>query len=237
MVRLRLHSLNFLALAVFPFFVFSVNAQYPGWRNYTCGKQVKAVAIKHNDVWAGTTAGLAKINKATGQTVFYNKANSGLPDNDVFSIMLDSSGVAWIGTGYGGAAKFDGTSWTVYNQSNSGLPRDSVSYIAQDSAGVMWIGTGCGGLARFDGINWNVYNDIIPVSPDPNSHVHFLAIDDSGIKWICTEEGGIVKFHDTSWTIYNSSNSPVPGDCMLYRCRRPQLQEMDRDKHRRHGAV
>ena len=203
MATRHLASRFFPVMAVVTFVVSHLFADYPGWNNYTCGKQVKAIAIKHNDVWVGTTAGLAKISKVTGRTVFYNKANSGLPDNDVHSVMLDSGGRAWIGTGHGGAALFDGTRWTIYNQSNSGLPRDSVSCIAQDSAGVMWIGTRCGGLARFDGTNWSVYNRFNSGLEDPNSHVVFLTVDDSANKWICTEESGVLQFHDTTtWIDY-----------------------------------
>ena len=52
----------------------------------------------------------------------YNTSNSGLPNNSICSISIDSVGNKWIGTFGGGLIKFDNTIWTVYNTSNAGLP-------------------------------------------------------------------------------------------------------------------
>jgi hypothetical protein len=84
----------------------------------------------------------------------YKRSNSGLPSNDVRAIAIDGQENKWIGTYWGGLAKFDGVRWTVYNTSNSGLPDDVVLSIAIDGQGNKWIGTGGGGLAIFreDGV-------------------------------------------------------------------------------------
>jgi len=44
-------------------------------------------------------SGLIMIDKKTGTTTFYNKANSGLPDNSVGFIAIDDDGTKWIGAG------------------------------------------------------------------------------------------------------------------------------------------
>ena len=137
-------------------------AQNTEWINYTNGDNVNALAENGEYIWAGTNGGLVKIDKTSGEIAFYNRANSGLPHNQVNSIAIDDSGNKWIGTGVewsggGGLASFDGTNWTVYNESNSGLPSNPVSSIAIDSSGNKWIGTG-GGLTFFDDTNWTVYN-------------------------------------------------------------------------------
>ena len=101
-----------LCIAIYP--------QNPEWINYT-SPNVNAVAVEGNYIWAGG-CGLTRINKTTGEKVFYNKANSGLPDNNVCSLAIDGNGNKWIGT-YCGLAKFDAVGvWVVYNNSNSGLP-------------------------------------------------------------------------------------------------------------------
>jgi hypothetical protein len=82
----------------------------------------------------------------------YDASNSGLPDNNVWSIAIDDSGNKWIGT-FGGLAKFDGATWTVYNDTNSGLPSSDITSIAIDGSGNKWIGTYDGGLAVFSGGN------------------------------------------------------------------------------------
>ena len=105
----------------------TVLSQNPEWINYTNGHEVNSVVIDGDNIWAGTNGGLVKLNKTTGEITFYNKANSGLPDNDVRSLAIDGSGNKWIGTYDGGLAKFDGKNWTVYNTSNSGLPDNIIA--------------------------------------------------------------------------------------------------------------
>ncbi|MAT58772.1 MAG: hypothetical protein CMF23_12440 [Ignavibacteriae bacterium] len=124
-------------------------SQNPEWISYSSGKIIRATAIEGDSIWVGTNGGLVKLNKLTGETIFYNKSNSGLPDNDVISIAIDESGNKWIGT-YGGLAKYDGTNWEVYKTSNSGLPGNDVRSIAIDESGNKWIGTIGGGLAVFN---------------------------------------------------------------------------------------
>ncbi|GAB1442530.1 hypothetical protein MASR2M39_13660 [Ignavibacteriales bacterium] len=105
-----------LLICIFSYTAFPQN---PEWVNYTYGGNVVALAEDGDYIWAVTTGGLVKIYKQTGSTVYYNKSNSGLPHNFVQSIAIDQSGNKWIGTLYGGLAKFDGTNWTVYNSYNS----------------------------------------------------------------------------------------------------------------------
>ena len=124
-----------------------IYAQNPEWINYTNGQNVTSVVIEGNNVWIGTTGGLVKLNKTTGEKTFFNKSNSGLPSNSVSSIAIDGLGNKWIGT-YG-LAKFDGTTWTVYTTSNSGLPDNTVNSIAIDSSGNKWIGLNRNGLSVF----------------------------------------------------------------------------------------
>ena len=142
----------------------------------------------------------------------YKSVNTGLPDDIIYSIAIDSSNNKWIGTHEGGLAKFDDTNWTVYNTSNSGLPYNGVYSIAFDNAGNKWIGTG-DGVAKFDNTNWTVYNT--SNSGLPSNFISVIAIDGSGNKWIGTFSEGLVKFDDINWTVYNSSNTGMPFDEIL----------------------
>ncbi len=201
--------------------------------NYTYSRyhNVRALAEENNFIWAGASVGLVKIDKVYGTVALYNTSNSGLPDNDVTSIVIDISGNKWIGTNSNGLIKFDGTKWTVYNTSNSGLPNNNVQSISIDGSGNKWIGTSDyydmtehiwvrgGGLAKFDGINWAVYTE--SNSDLPSNSVQSIAIDGSGNKWIGTstyhdeiehiwKEGGLAKFDGINWTVYDTSNSGLP---------------------------
>jgi ligand-binding sensor domain-containing protein len=93
---------------------------------------------------------------ASGTWTTYNTSNSGLVDNFVMAIAIDSSGNKWFGT-YNGVSKFDGTNWTTYNTSNSGLAHNFVKGIAIDASGNKWLGT-YDGVSKFDGTNWTTYD-------------------------------------------------------------------------------
>ena len=214
MRTVKFFTLAFVSLTIFSFFINFALSQNPEWINFTAGNYVGAIAVEGNYIWVGTSGGLVKIDRTTGNMTFYNRANSGLPSNWVWSIAIDGQGNKWIGTGGGGLAKFDGVNWTVYNTGNSGLPDNDVNAIAIDGQGNKWIGTGWigiygGGLAKFDGARWTVYNT--SNSGLPSNDVLAIAIDGQGNKWIGTG-GGLAKFDGVNWTVYNTSNSGLPSD-------------------------
>ncbi|MFA5031379.1 MAG: two-component regulator propeller domain-containing protein [bacterium] len=195
------------------FFVAAISsnsfAQYPNWINYTNGQRVEALADNGNELWIGTGGGLVKLDKTTDSMTFYNKANSGLPENVVTAIAVDKNGNKWIGTFVGGLAKFDGTNWTVYNTSNSGLPHDCIDAVAIDNSENIWVATWAG-LVKFDGTNWTLYDTSTGLPYNPGS---FIAIDDSNNIWTACgglTTGGLVKFDGTTWVVYDTSNSELP---------------------------
>ena len=190
-------------------------SKYDGtnWTNYTsdnsgiAGSMTYSVLCSGDEVWAGSGfSGLSKFISPNNWTV-YNSSNSSLPDNYVWCITQDANNNKWIGTIYGGLAKFDGTNWTLYNVSNSSLPNNQVRAITIDKNGELWIGT-YGGVARINGNTWTVYNTSNSGLPD--NSVNDIKIDSKGNKWIATTDGGLAKFDGNNWTIYNTSNSILP---------------------------
>src|SRR3972149_3911388 len=138
---------------------YSLSAQTPEWMNYTGGDQIMALAEEGNYIWVGTFGGgLIKLNKINGETVFFNRSKSGLPDNKVRAITIDTGGTKWIGTWGGGLAIYDEIGWTIYNTANSELPSNLITAIVIDSSGNKWMSTYGGGLVKFDGISWTVYD-------------------------------------------------------------------------------
>ena len=188
-------------------------AQNPKWINYTRGDIIYALASEANTIWIGTNGGLAMHDKTNGITQFYNKANSGLPVNNIRSITIDEEGTKWIGTDGGGLVAFDGTNWMVYDTSNSLLHSNFITALALEANGKLWIGTENdgfigGGLAAFDGTTWTSYNT--SNSGLPYNYVQSIAIDEEGKKWIGTFDGGLAVYDDTNWTVYHSYNSGLP---------------------------
>ena len=189
------------------------------WTQYSNGDYITAMAEEGNFMWIGTDVGLVRINKATGSTTFYNTANSGLPNNNIYAIAIDSNGDKWIGTLFGGIAKFNGSTWTVYNTGNSGLPDNYIRAIAIDTNGDKWISTwnsNSGNLAygngvtKFDGTTWMTYNSSNSGLPD--NDITAITIDSNGDKWIGTMNGGVAKFNGSTWTVYTTSNSGLPSN-------------------------
>jgi len=82
-------------------------AKNPEWINYTTGNHITSTAIEGDYICIGTTDGLVRLNKTSGEKVFYNTANSGLPDNRVMSLAIDGRGNKWIGTWFGGLAVYN----------------------------------------------------------------------------------------------------------------------------------
>ncbi len=185
----------------------TVLSQNPEWINYTNGQDINSIAIEDDYLWAGTTGGLVKLNKTTGESTFYNKANSGLPGNNISSIAIDGNNNKWIGTS-NGLAKFDGTNWTIYNKSNSGLPTNEIICLAIDDSGNKWIGTYYGGLIKYDNTEWTIYNR--SNSGLPFDVINCITIDNSGNKWIGTAgSGGFAIFDDTNpWHLFMMN--PIP---------------------------
>jgi ligand-binding sensor domain-containing protein len=153
-------------------------------------------------------SGIVKLHDTTWTT--YNSTNSGLPDNYIRCIVIDSAQTKWIGTS-GGVAKLHDTVWTVYDINNSGMVNDNVNALAIDQAGNIWIGTNLG-IAKFDGLNWTIYKTYNSGLPD--NSVYALAVDHNNNLWIGTYSG-LAMFDGTNWAVYDTSNSALPADIII----------------------
>ena len=83
---------------------------------------VRSICLsKNNDVWIGTlNGGLNHFNTATGVFTAYTTDN-GLPNNTIYTILEDNSGLLWLGTN-AGLCRFNKTDHAVRNYT----PRDGV---------------------------------------------------------------------------------------------------------------
>jgi hypothetical protein len=194
----------FLFVQIF-IFISTLYSQNPEWINYSFSKYITALEDDDNFIWAGTTTGLAKINKNSNEIILYDNSNSGLPTNNIYALAIDNSGYKWIGTNGGGLVKFDGNDWKVYDTSNSGLPNNVINALVIDTLENKWIGT-ANGLAKFDGNSWAVYPRLAR-----DGELAFL-IDNFGNMWIGTGGGGLVKYDGNDWINYTTSNSGLASD-------------------------
>lgn len=150
---------------------------------------------------------------------------------DVYSIVVDFKGRAWLGSFTSGVVRHDPeTDERVYYQQRhaiqGSLTSNNIMDLFLDREGLVWIGTRGGGV--------NVYNPALeqfelyqnePDNPNSLSDNEVLSIteDDDGVLWLGTDGGGLNKFDlkNKKWTAYEADpgkpsalgNNLVPGVC------------------------
>ena len=163
--------------------------------------QVKCIdSHRHNGkdvLWIGTVRGLNKFDPETEKFIRYPHTNLGNPYSNIEGLLVDTSGMVWVGCADGGLHRFNPETeqYTHYihdpNNPNS-LPSNRVHKLFEDREGILWVGTLGGGLAKFDSENEqfiSYHND----PEDPTSLTSELVTkffeDRTGRPWIGTTEG------------------------------------------------
>ena len=101
--------------------------------------QVNQLEKKHN----------AQFNDKNYQNDSENK--NSLSDNSINSLLVDRSGIYWIGTNEGGLNKFDYkkklfTSYTHNPNNPNSLTSNAIQSLMEDRSGQLWIGTFSNGV-------------------------------------------------------------------------------------------
>lgn len=105
---------------------------------------MRAIAEDRNgDVWLGSSGtGIAVFHPASRSFTLYNKLNSGLSSDVVYTILHDHAGRTWVGTNNGGLNVFDvNTQKFSHLNENNGLPSGIVYKILEDKDGLIWVST------------------------------------------------------------------------------------------------
>jgi len=193
------------------------------------------IDTENNEKWV-SSFGHGLIHwRADDSLDVYTRKNSLLPNDTVFSTLIDSEQNLWVATFGGGLAKIDSeNNWTIYDHSNSPLPSNFVTRIREDQEGNVWVssveflsinmqGINGGGIAKInvDGV-WTVYNKDNSLLPTNN--IFSMEFDQDNNLWIgCIDAqndsevlagGGLVKLNTTSneWTLYDTNNSDIPAN-------------------------
>ena len=157
-----------------------------------------------NEVWVGSSAGLARFNPETGTTTPLDAVlgrRDALGNSRVMSLRRDRQGALWIGTFGGGANVLDPASGTVrqlpHDAGAGTLSGANVSAIAEDATGNLWLGTDDGGglsLVRPDGSLIRTFrHDPNDAKSLPVNVVYALAVDSRGRVWVGTDGGGLAR--------------------------------------------
>jgi ligand-binding sensor domain-containing protein len=129
---------------------------------------------------------------------------NGLPDNHVFSVLVDG-GRIWAGT-ENGLAIYENHGWKTYT-TKDGLAHRAVLSLALDKrTGDVWAGT-MGGLSRISGGRIDTYSQMN--SGLSNDVVYGVSVEGEHV-WVATAAGASkLDLHTGQWTLYNERNTPM----------------------------
>ncbi|QTE21054.1 two-component regulator propeller domain-containing protein [Polaribacter cellanae] len=127
----------------------------------------------------------------------FNKSNSELTDDKIWSIAVDKKGNKWLGTSNSGIVKYNGGTFSVFNKSNSLVIGEQVSPIFVDSKNNIWISfSNPEGLVKYDGEKWISFSSeeiklsklsIIDIAEDKAGNLYFGGAS------------GLTKFDGNKW--------------------------------------
>ncbi len=153
----------------------------------------------NGDLWVGTTQGLARLDRDSGDFVTFSHDHSdpdSLVDNHVTKIFQDQSEMLWITTRGGGASRFGLDHYWFPHIRKAGherrtLPHPSVLSLSSNKSGdSIWIGTEKG-IAR-----WNPGAGTLeqPVEDEvvQNSYVISILEDSLNRLWLGTKGNGLI---------------------------------------------
>jgi len=172
-----------------------VKPSFKVYRSFNTGEAsyVRSLHADSSDLWVGTSEGVIRVARRTGELVQTYTMEDGLKSPYVFTIQVDPKGIKWFGTNNGGLSRFDGKRWRTYLPSN-GLADFWVYAMDWAKDGTMWIGT-WNGVNRFDGKKFVTYNTKDGLA---NRWCYTLAVDRDGSIWFGTE-GGVSRFDGKTW--------------------------------------
>ena len=173
-----------------------------GFRLLEIGDVNTTTEDKQGNYWFGTdNRGAIKYVPATGETVVYDKATSGLASDIMVASYGASDGSVWFGTYNGGLIQIDNGKVKNYLATNAegGLANNNVWSVTEDKWGDIWIGTlgsGVQKLQRRTGkfLSWNSYNNKLPEN--------FM----TSASWI--KKGWLLVGHSNFYSLIN----PVSGE-------------------------
>jgi diguanylate cyclase (GGDEF)-like protein/PAS domain S-box-containing protein len=175
------------------------------WPPSQDARPIRAIVQDHHGrLWLATYGyGLAVYDPATGavQQLRHDGAMPGsLPDDFTTRLMIDRSGLLWVGGETGGAAtaNADGAPFRYVIDPNPARNQTSnmIRAIWEDAAGRLWLGTDSDGLKRYDATRetFEYFDDVfrnIALAPDsdPRWHIGALAGAPGGKLWVTTNHG------------------------------------------------
>lgn len=147
----------------------------------------------------------------------FSSANSGLPNDNVYSVGADPYGGIWFGTHMGEFIRYTpndtGEQWNVSEAADYGVYSAILSIAADLSDGTMWFGTHGAVFSLTPSTKTSpsmlyVYDNV--TSYFPGGSVYSIAVDNNNVKWFGSYNRGVVSYDGFGWTHYHPGNSNLP---------------------------
>ncbi|ADY53111.1 histidine kinase [Pseudopedobacter saltans DSM 12145] len=106
---------------------------------------------RNGNIWVGSCgSGVAVYNPVNGYSKTFNRINSNLPNDNIYTILCTKDGSIWLGLANSGLVKYDVKTdkFVVYSE-HEGLANDVIYKILEDDNGKLWLSTNKG-ISSFD---------------------------------------------------------------------------------------
>jgi|GEM_PF-1966397 hypothetical protein len=227
-------NMIFKSLSVFLLFLFQANAQFDGWQNFTNTTPITSLADNGQEIIVGTSGGIVKINKTTGNKTVLTKANDKLFSIDITSLLVDKNKQLWLGTTQGFSKEgvdtaifkkvVDSTFLSIfysrYNCSiNSLTLRQNGDFILGMQMGLAIFDGQKTRIFRYTAMNWKeFFGNNSPYwtggcdyGDPPQNWVNCTVSDSLNFLWAGTQKG-LFKTDFSTWTSFDTVNSKLPSN-------------------------
>jgi len=186
------------------------SADYP-FKGFLSSNIIQSLLYDDDEsLWVGTPSGLNKIDKNQKSTTYRYKTNelNSLPNDYILSLLLDRSGVIWVGTQSAGVATLDREAPQFNSVNYSNLPgyepeQNRIYGFSEAGDSAIWVASGRG-LHLFDlYADRNVFGLAVGNHPINRNDYAALSVHEVGdsILYLGTAEQGLWRYQINNDTL------------------------------------
>jgi ligand-binding sensor domain-containing protein len=172
----------------------------PGWQLIRPPRDVQALALQSDLLWAGGAEGLFRIDRQTGEIL---PVPDNPPEFSVVHALLVDKETLWVGSQSGLYTYQEGLGWDRIPVGAGGLPDQRVNALYLDTQGHLWAGT-WGGAAVYDGSSWERLTSADGLLDDM---VNVILEDRYGGMWFgsyLAPRGGLSRLYQGTWEYFST---------------------------------